>query len=150
MSGFTTKSYVVSYELQFDEANPMSVLSKLDKIAVDIYNTVLREGLKRLHKVKHNRIYQSYREEYVKLLQKKELTPVDKKIKSELSKQMNEICKDYGFTEYDLHHYSAVPRHYFHDQLGVHECQKLASIAFKALQNLRFGKAEKVHFKKKR
>ena len=62
---------------------------------------------------------------------------------------MNEICKDYGFTEYDLHHYSAVPIHYFHDQLGVHECQKLASIAFKALQNLRFGKAEKVHFKKR-
>lgn len=149
MSKSTTKSYVVSYELQFDEANPMSVLSKLDKIAVDIYNTVLREGLKRLHKVQHDRIYQSYREKYVKLLQKKELTPVDKKIKNELSKQMNEICKNYGFTEYDLHRFSAVPRHHFHDQLGVHECQKLASIAFKALQNLRFGKAEKVHFKKR-
>ena len=50
MGKSTTESYVVSYELKFDEANPMSVLSKLDKIAVDIYNTVLREGLKRLHK----------------------------------------------------------------------------------------------------
>ena len=149
MSKSTTKSYVVSYELKFDEANPMSVLSKLDKIAVDIYNTVLREGLKRLHKVQHDRIYQSYREEYVKLLQKKKLTSVDKKIKNELSKQMNEICKDYGFAEYDLYHYVVVPRHHFHNQLGAHECQKLASIAFKALQNLRFGKAEKVHFKKR-
>ena len=120
MSKSTTKSYVVSYELQFDEANPMSVLSKLDKIAVDIYNTVIREGLKRLHKVQHDRIYQSYREEYVKLLQKKGLTSVDKKIKSGLSKQMNEICKNYGFTEYDLYHYVAVPRHHFHNQLGVH------------------------------
>ena len=149
MSKSTTKSYVVSYELQFDEANPMSVLSKLDKIAVDIYNTVLREGLKRLHKVQHDRIYQSYKAEYVKLLQKKKLTPVDKKIKSELSKQMNEICNDYGFTEYDLYHYVTTPKHHFHDQLSVHECQKLASIAFKALQNLRFGKAEKVNFKKR-
>ena len=74
MSKSTTKSYVVSYELKFDEANPMSVLSKLDKIAVDIYNTVLREGLKRLHKVQHDRVYQSYKAEYVKLLQKKKLT----------------------------------------------------------------------------
>lgn len=149
MNRSATKSYVVSYELKFNEANPMSVLSKLDKIAVDIYNTVLREGLKRLHKVQHDRIYQTYREEYVKLLQKKELTPADKKIKSELSKQMNEICKEYGFTEYSLHTYVVISKRHFDDTLGIGECQKLASIAFKALQNLRFGKAEKVNFKKR-
>lgn len=43
-----TSSYIVEYRLAFNDENPMSVLQKLDRIAIAIYNDVLNEGLKRM------------------------------------------------------------------------------------------------------
>ena len=46
MAKSNTSSYVVTYELAFDNDNPSSVLDKLEKIAKAIYNDCLNECLK--------------------------------------------------------------------------------------------------------
>ena len=45
MAKSNTSSYVVTYELAFDNDNPSSVLDKLEKIAKAIYNDCLNECL---------------------------------------------------------------------------------------------------------
>ena len=58
MAKSNTSSYVVTYELAFDNDNPSSVLDKLEKIAKAIYNDCLNECLKRYHKLINDKEYQ--------------------------------------------------------------------------------------------
>ena len=148
-----TSSYIVEYRLAFNDNNPMSVLQKLDRIAVTIYNDVLNEGLKRMHRLDLDRTYQETLVLYKRLLAKekrdRKLSKADTAIKTQFSDYLRDARQAYGFTEYSLHAYVAKPKHYFHDVLGINECQKLATRAYDTLWKLHTGKAEKVHFKRK-
>lgn len=138
MAKSNTSSYVVEYELAFDNENPASVLDKLEKIAKAIYNDCLNECLKRYHKLIHDRKYQELLKEYKTANNKKEL-----------NKQLNEIALCYGYSEYSMHKYVKKPYKYFNEKLGSHECQKIATRAFKATEKLRHHQADKVKFKSK-
>lgn len=148
-----TSSYIVEYRLAFNDDNPMSVLQKLDRIAAAIYNDVLNEGLKRVHRLEMDSTYQETRTLYKRLLAKEKrngkLSKADQKLKTQFSDYLRNARQAYGFTEYALHAYVAKPKHYFHDALGINECQKLATRAYDTLWKLHTGKAEKVHFKRK-
>lgn len=148
-----TSSYIVEYRLAFNDDNPMTVLQKLDRIAVAIYNDVLNEGLKRMHRLDLDRTYQETLVLYKRLMAKekrdRKLSKADTTIKTQFSDYLRDARQAYGFTEYSLHAYVAKPKHYFHDVLGINECQKLATRAYDTLWKLHTGKAEKVHFKRK-
>ena len=135
MAKSNTSSYVVTYELAFDNDNPSSVLDKLEKIAKAIYNDCLNECLKRYHKLIHDKEYQ---------LLVKELKNTNNK--NELNKQLNDIALSYGYSEYDMHKYVKKPYEYFNKKLGSHECQKIATRAFKATEKLRYHQADKVKY----
>ena len=49
----------------------------------------------------------------------------------------------------DLHEYVKKPYEYFNKKLGSHECQKIATRAFKTIEKLRYHQADKVNFKSK-
>ena len=138
MAKSNTSSYVVTYELAFDNDNPSSVLDKLEKIAKAIYNDCLNECLKRYHKLIHDRKYQELLKEYKTSNNKKEL-----------NKQLNDIALSYGYSEYSMHEYVKKPYEYFNKKLGSQECQKIATRAFKAIEKLRYHQADKVTFKNK-
>ena len=148
-----TSSYIVEYRLVFNDENPMSVLQKLDRMAAAIYNDVLNEGLKRMHRLDLDRTYQETLVLYKRLLAKekrdRKLSKADTTIKTQFSDYLRDARQVYGFTEYSLHAYVAKPKHYFHDVLGINECQKLATRAYNALWKLHTGEAENVHFKRK-
>ena len=148
-----TSSYIVECRLAFNDDNPMSVLQKLDRIAVAVYNDVLNEGLKRMHRLDLDRTYQETLVLYKRLLAKekrdRKLSKADQKLKTQFSDYLKDANQSYGFTEYSLHAYVEKPKHYFHDALGINECQKLATRAYGALWKLHTGEAEKVHFKRK-
>lgn len=148
-----TSSYIVEYRLAFNDENPMSVLQKLDRIAIAIYNDVLNEGLKRMHRLNLDKTYQGTLVLYKRLLAKekrdRKLSKVDKAIKTQFADYLSNTRKAYGFTEYGLHSYVTKPKHWFHDVLGINECQKLATRAYSALWKLHTGEAEKVRFKRK-
>ena len=85
MAKSNTSSYVVTYELAFDNDNPSSVLDKSEKIAKAIYNDCLNECLKRYHKLIHDKKYQELLKEYK-----------TSNNKNELNKQLNDIALSYG------------------------------------------------------
>lgn len=138
MAKCNTSIYVVEYELAFDNENPASVLDKLEKIAKAIYNNCLNECLKRYHKLIHDKKYQELLKEYKTSNNKRELV-----------KQLNDIALSYGYSEYSMHEYVKKPYEYFNEKLGSHECQKLATRAYKAVERLRYHQADKVNFKGK-
>ena len=138
MAKCNTSSYVVEYELAFNNENPASVLDKLEKIAKAIYNDCLNECLKRYHKLIHDKKYQELLKEYKTSNNKRELV-----------KQLNDIALSYGYSEYSMHEYVKKPYEYFNKKLGSHECQKLATRAYKAVERLRYHQADKVNFKGK-
>lgn len=137
-----THYYTVEFALAFDDANPSSVLNKLDKIAICIYNDVLGESLKRLHRVQHDKNYQDALERLSNINQKSSLTRIEQIDRKQQYDIIKQVCKEYGYTENDLHAYVAKGKRYFHDALGIHECQKLATRAFHATENARFKKNE--------
>ena len=138
MSKCNSSSYVVEYELAFDNKNPASILDKLEKIAKAIYNDCLNECLKRYHKLINDKEYQELLKEYKTSDNKKEI-----------NKQLNNIALGYGYSEYSMHKYIKIPREYFGSKLGSQECQKLATRAYKATEKLRYHQADKVSFKSK-
>lgn len=138
MAKYNTSTYVIAYELAFDNDNPSSVLDKLEKTAKIVYNDCLNECLKRYHKLIHDRKYQ-------KILK----TCKTSNNKKELNKQLNDIALSYGYSEYSMHEYVKKPYEYFNKKLGSHECQKIATRAFKTIEKLRYHQADKVNFKSK-
>ena len=138
MAKCNTSSYVVEYELAFNNENPASVLDKFEKIAKAIYNDCLNECLKRYHKLIHDKKYQELLKEYKVSNNKRELI-----------KQLNDVALNYGYSEYSMHEYVKKSYEYFNSKLGSHECQKLATRAYKAVERLRYHQADKVNFKGK-
>ena len=138
MAKYNTSTYVIEYELAFDNDNPSSVLDKLEKTAKAVYNDCLNECLKRYHKLIHDRKYQELLIEYKTSNNKKEL-----------NKQLNDIALSYGYSEYSMHEYVKKPYEYFNKKLGSHECQKIATRTYKAVEKIRYHQADKVNFKSK-
>ena len=138
MAKYNTATYVIEYELAFDNDNPSSVLDKLEKTAKAVYNDCLNECLKRYHKLIHDKEYQKLLKAYKTSNNKKDL-----------NKQLNDIALSYGYSEYSMHEYVKKPYEYFNKKLGSHECQKIATRAFKTIEKLRYHQADKVNFKSK-
>ena len=138
MAKYNTATYVIEYELAFDNDNPSSVLDKLEKTAKAVYNDCLNECLKRYHKLIHDKEYQKLLKAYKTSNNKKKL-----------NKQLNDIALSYGYSEYSMHEYVKKPYEYFNKKLGSHECQKIATRAFKTIEKLRYHQADKVNFKSK-
>ena len=138
MAKYNTSTYVIAYELAFDNDNPSSVLDKLEKTAKAVYNDCLNECLKRYHKLIHDKEYQKLLKAYKTSNNKKDL-----------NKQLNDIALRYGYSEYSMHEYVKKPYEYFNKKLGSHECQKIATRAFKTIEKLRYHQADKVNFKSK-
>ncbi|SDW51166.1 hypothetical protein SAMN05216391_109109 [Lachnospiraceae bacterium KHCPX20] len=133
--------FVLELELDLNRDQKQTLDKKL-RIAKQIYNTVLNECLKRLHKVHHDRNIQSLFKELKNL---KSDDPARKRIREEIYV----IEQSYGYTEYDMHSFVADVKHYFHDAIGIDECQKLATRAFKAVQKVHYHQAKCVNFKAK-
>lgn len=132
-----TPSFVIELELQLNTPG-IRFMEKRMHAAVNIYNDCLGEALRRMHKIQHDRKYQSLLEQYA------EAKRSGKSVHS-VSLQMKEITSYYGFTEYDMHAYVCAAKHHY-NTLGIDECQKLASRAYKAVSKILYGNAKKVCF----
>lgn len=121
-----TPSFVLTLEV--DIKNP-SFVAKYFRVLDNIYNGCLDTALKRLHRLQMDPEYQ----ELVK----------DKTIKGR-NKRIHEKQLEYGYTEYQLHEKAAEMKHHFSDIVGIDECQKQATKAFRAVEKVRFHTANKV------
>jgi hypothetical protein len=125
-------SYVLTLKLK-TELWQEHILEKRFEIGRKIYNACLREILKRYQKLKHDT-------EYRKLMQQEK--------SKERNKQFHELCKQYGLHEYPMHAFVQPMQQHFRRNLDSFTCQKIATRAWKAVEKLIFGDAERVYFKK--
>lgn len=73
-----------------------------------IHNVLVKHAKKLLRKLERDKEYQALRTDYCALLQKKKLSPEDKRRKTALSPQMKGIRQSLGLTEYDFQAYIKV------------------------------------------
>lgn len=133
-----TPSYIAEYELQPEVSGGFAILHHAENAAVSIYNLCLKETLRRMHKVTNDPEYIALCKEYKYRKDKKENL-------DDLKPRFDEINSRYAYTEYDMHAF--VSRlHPKYCTLGIDECQKLATRAFRAVDKIRLHKAKKVKF----
>jgi transposase len=105
--------------------------------ARQVYNACLGESLKRLALLRQSKAYQAAR----KLPQ----GPKKAKARALAFREANAAA---GFREYDLHAYAAQFNHcWLGDHLDINTIQKLATRAFKAVQQHSFGRRGRPRFK---
>ena len=121
-----TASFVLTLEADIKDHE---FIEKYFRILDQIYNGCLDTALKRLHKLQMD-------PEYQMLVRDKSVPGRNKRIRQ---KQL-----EYGYTEYQLHEKAAEMKHHFSDVVGIDECQKQATKAFRAVEKIRFHEADRV------
>ena len=121
-----TDSFVLTLEATITDRG---FIEKYFRVMDQIYNGCLDVALKRLHKLQMD-------PEYQKLVK-------DRTIRGR-SKRIHEKQLEYGYTEYQLHEKASEMKHHFSDIVGIDECQKQATKAFRAVEKVRFHEADHV------
>ena len=72
----------------------------------------------------------------------------DKKKDKDIWKQINEIRRQYGMSEYSFHEDVKRMQKHFKENIDAFTAQKIASTLWKAYDKLFFGNGDKIHFKR--
>ena len=127
-----TDSFIVEIPLRVPPSEEKRLLARLEA-ARQVYNACLGESLKRLDLLRQSKAYQAARK-----------LPRGK-ARSRAFREANAAA---GFREYDLHAYAKQFGHsWIGDHLDAFTIQKLATRAFKAVQQYGFGKRGRPRFK---
>ena len=133
-----TDTFVVEIPLRTTSSQEKRLLARLEA-ARQVYNGCLGESLKRLALLRQSKAYQAARK----------LPKGSKEAKSR-SRAFRKANAAVGFREYDLHAYAAQFNHcWIGEHLDINTIQKLATRAFKAVQQYAFGKRGRPRFKGK-
>lgn len=134
-----TPSFITEIPLQASLSQEKRLLARLEA-ARQVYNACLGESLKRLALLRQSKAYQAAR----KLPRGAKGSP-QAKARTCAFRDANAAV---GFREYDLHAYAGQFNHCWIGQhLDIHTIQKLATRAFKAVQQYAFGKRGRPRFK---
>lgn len=124
-------NYVLTLPLKTEKWQE-DILDKRLNIARLIYNASLNEILKRYKKMKNDVEYKN-----IKTFSKKEQ-----------SKKYKELDKKYGISKFDLNKYIKPMTQKFKKNIGSQMGQEIAERAYMAFEKLKYGKAQRVYFKK--
>lgn len=127
-----TSSFVVELELKPTNEDQHQIDKRI-RVAINLYNTALNYSLKRLRAVLADKKY--------RLLLNEEST-------TERNQELREIERSYGYSEYQVQAMLVPSKKHFKAYIGSNETQKLATRAFRAVEQLHYHKAKKVYFKK--
>lgn len=137
-------NFVVQFPLRTEKYQE-DILNKRFEIGRKIYNTLVKITQSRYKEMIKTKLYRSIK------LELSEIYKTDKiksKRKAELCKQLNEIYKQFGLSEYSFHVDVKDMQHHFKDNIDSFTAQKIASNLWKAYDKLLFGDGDKVHYKK--
>jgi len=136
MSKTKTPSFILELPLRVTPTQERRLLARLEA-ARQVYNACLGESLKRLALLRQSKAYQAARK----------LSKGSKQARTR-TLAFREANGDVGFREYDLHAYAAQFNHcWLGDHLDINTIQKLATRAFKAVQQHSFGRRGRPRFK---
>lgn len=114
------------------------ILNKRFEIGRQIYNALINVTQKRYKEMIKMRKYRAL------VLS---LTKNDKADK-EIWKQINEINKQYGMSEYSFHKDVKQMQHHFKNSIDSNTSQKIATALWKSYESFIFGNGKMIHFKK--
>jgi len=136
MSKTRTPSFVLELPLRVTPTQERRLLARLEA-ARQAYNACLGESLKRLALLRQSKAYQAARK----------LPKGSKKAKTR-AHAFRKANAAAGFREYDLHAYAKQFNHaWTGEHLDINAIQKLATRAFKAVQQHSFGRRGRPRFK---
>jgi len=122
------------------------ILGKRFEIGRKIYNALLGKVYKRYNCMIQTRKYRELKSQ-VALLYKSADKASQKELKSVYA-ELNEMYKLYRLNEYFLHEDVKFMQHQFKVNIDAFTAQKIATRVWRAVDDLLFGEAESLHFKK--
>lgn len=136
MAHSKTPSFIVELPLVVTDKQRAALQARFEA-ARQVYNASLGESLKRLDLLRESQAFQ-------------EALHIPRKKKTARQQAFTEINEEFGFREYDLHAWAKqFTATWLNHHLGSLTVQKLASRAFKAVQEYKFGKRGRPRFKGK-
>jgi transposase len=134
-----TPSFITEIPLQASPSHEKRLLARLEA-ARQVYNACLGESLKRLALLRQSKAYQAAR--------KMPRGPKRSRRAKARTRAFRNANTAVAFREYDLHAYAGQFNHCWIGQhLDINTIQKLATRAFKAVQQYAFGKRGRPRFK---
>ena len=143
-----TDSFIVEVPLEITPSEEKRLLARLEA-ARQVYNACLGESLKRLALLRQSKAYQAA-QKMPRGRTGKGATKKQKEMAKARSNAFRKANAAVGFREYDLHAYAKQFNHcWIGEHLDINTIQKLATRAFKAVQQHSFGKRGRPRFKSK-
>lgn len=130
-------NFIVQFPLKAEKYQE-DILDKRFEIGRKIYNSLVNMTQKRYKEMMKTKQYRTLLSSLSN----------DKKKDKGIWKQINEIRKQYGMSEYSFHEDVKQMQKHFKDNIDAFTAQKIASTLWKAYDKFFFGNGDKVHFKR--
>jgi len=146
MAKAKTNSFIVEISLEITPPEEKRLLARLEA-ARQVYNACLGESLKRLGLLRQSKVYRAA-QKMPRGRTGKGATQKQREAAKARARAFREANKVVGFREYDLHSWAKQFNHcWLGEHLDINTIQKLATRAFKAVQQHSFGKRGRPRFK---
>lgn len=132
-----TANFIVTFPLK-TEIYQEDILNKRFEIGRHIYNSLVNVTYKRYKEMIKTKKYRNLMS----------LLTGNKKFDKEIWKQINEIRKQYGMSEYSFHKDIKMTQKHFKDNIDSFTSQKIATTLWKSYEKLFFGNGKRVCFKR--
>lgn len=145
MKKSTTASYILELEVVFTPSQRREVEARRE-VARVIYNTCLGRVMKRWRSVQGNPKWRMALRRVQEINAIGDPSPDEMKERTALRKEMREVEKDFGLTEYELHAFVKEVNVHFDRRISINEAQVTATRAFRTFEKYRYGHCKKVRF----
>ena len=129
--------FIVQFPLKTEKYQE-DILNKRFEIGRQIYNSLVNITQKRYKEMIKTKKYRGLISQL----------SGDKNKDKDIWKQINEIRKQFGMSEYSFHNDVKRLQRHFSDNIDARTAQKIASNLWKAYEKLFFGNGNKIHYKK--
>lgn len=131
-------NFVIQFPLKTEKWQE-DILEKRFEIGRNMYNSLLEKLLKRYRELIKRRDYR----ELLELISKTE----DKKEKKEFYKSLNNLRKEFGFSEYAFHSEIKYMQKHFKENIDSFTAQKIATQLWTAFEDVFYGNGKATHIK---
>lgn len=127
-----------------------TVIEKRFHAISHIHNVLVKHAKRSLKRLSVDAEYQSLKAEYIHLLKKNTLSGEEKAYQKQISKQMAEMIRAHGLSEYAFQSYIKVCGKQFRKCLSSQQIQKEATRVWRGVEAVLYGSGKELHFKKYR
>ena len=129
-------NFIVQFPLKTEKYQE-DILDKRFEIGRQIYNSLVNITQKRYTEMIKTKVYRNLISQL----------SGDKNKDKRIWKQINDIRRQFGVSEYSFHSDVKKLQHHFSDNIDSHTAQRIASNLWKAYEKLFYGNGEYIHYK---